>query len=109
MKKEESNTYNLIIMRHSQAFIVFSLINNRDMRESMFSGICGPAIILENLVDTKTGIYILAIPPPAGEFLSKLNNREEFEGGLEKRKEKGGKEEKKKRVIKYTLKYLYED
>ena len=40
-----------------------------------------------------------------GEFLSKVKNREEFEGGLEKRK---GKEEKKKRVIKHMLKYLYE-
>ena len=41
--------------------------------------------------------------------MSKLKNREEFEGGLEKKgKEKGGKEEKKKRVIKHTLKYLYE-
>ena len=53
------------------------------------------------------GIYILAIPPPGGEILSKLKNREEFKGGLEKRKGKGGKE-KKKRVIKHTLKYLYE-
>ena len=41
------------------------------------------------------GIYILAFPPPLGGcFLSKLKNREEFEGGLEKRKRKGGKEEK---------------
>ena len=40
--------------------------------------------------------------------LSKLKNREEFEGELEKRKGKGRKEEKKKRVINYTLKYLYE-
>ena len=57
-----------------------------------------------------TGIYILAIPPLAGggEFLSILKNREEFEGGLEKRKGKGGKRRKKKRVIKHTLKYLYE-
>ena len=39
----------------------------------------------------KTGIYILAI-------LSKLKNREEFEGGLhEKRKGKGGIRRKKKR------------
>ena len=38
-----------------------------------------------------------------GEFLSKLKNREEFEGGLhEKTKGKRG-----KRVIKHTLKYLY--
>ena len=29
-----------------------------------------------------------------GRFFSKLQNREEFEGGLEKRKGKGGKEEK---------------
>ena len=42
-----------------------------------------------------------------GVFLSKFKNREEFEGGLEKER-KGGKEEKKKRVIKQTLKYLYE-
>ena len=54
---------------------------------------------------------MLTIPPPRGEgvkFLSKLKNREEFEGGLEKRKGKGGGEEKRKRVIKYTLRYLYE-
>ena len=43
------------------------------------------------------GIYILAIPPPLGEFLSKLKNREEFEGGLhDKRKGKGGKKKKRK-------------
>ena len=51
-------------------------------------------------------------PPPLGgggeEFLSKLKNREEFKGGLEKRKGKGGKKKTKKRVIKHTLKYLYE-
>ena len=42
-------------------------------------------------------------------FLSQLKNREEFEGGLEKSKGKRGKKKKKrKRVIKYTLKYLYE-
>ena len=40
--------------------------------------------------------------------MSKLKNREEFEGGLEKRKGKGEKRRKKKRVIKHTLKYLYE-
>ena len=45
---------------------------------------------------------------PLGEFLSKLKNRKEFEGGLEKGKRKGGQEEKKKRVIKHTLKYLSE-
>ena len=38
----------------------------------------------------------------------KLKNREEFEGGLEKLKGKGGKKKTKKRVIKHTLKYLYE-
>ena len=56
------------------------------------------------------GIYIFwPFPPPGGgNFLSQLKNREEFEEGLEKGKEKGGKEEKKKRVIKHTLKYLYE-
>ena len=38
------------------------------------------------LIYAETGIYIL----------SKLKNREEFEGGHEKRKGKGGKEEKRK-------------
>ena len=39
--------------------------------------------------------------------MPKFKSREEFEGGLhEKRKGKGG--EKKKKVIKHTLKYLYE-
>ena len=41
------------------------------------------------------------LPPPLGEggnFLSKLKNRDEFEGGLlEERKGKGGKRRKKKR------------
>jgi len=53
---------------------------------------------------SKSGIYIFwpfAPPPWEGEFLSKLKNREGFEGG--KRGEK-----KKKRVIKHTLKFLYE-
>ena len=41
-----------------------------------------------------------------GKFLSQfLKYREEFEGGLEKRK---GKEEKKEKNDKHTLKYLYE-
>ena len=53
-------------------------------------------------------IYILALPELGGKFHSKLKNREEFEGGLGKRKGKGGKEEKMKRVIKRKLKYLYE-
>ena len=46
----------------------------------------------------KPGIYILAISTPLGgrNFLSKLKNREEFDG-LEKRKGKGGKEEKKRK------------
>ena len=46
-----------------------------------------------------TGKYILAISPPPGgeEFLSKLKNREEFEGGLEKRKGKGGKRRKQRK------------
>ena len=44
-------------------------------------------------MERTAGIYILAISPPptgGGEFLSKMKNREEFEGGLhEKRKGKG--------------------
>ena len=48
-------------------------------------------------------------PPGGGGILSKVKNREKFEGGLEKRKGKGWKRrKKKKRVIKHTLKYLYE-
>ena len=42
-----------------------------------------------------------------GEFFVQIENMEEFEGGLEKRKGKGGKR-RKKRMIKHTLKYLYE-
>ena len=38
--------------------------------------------------------------------MSKLKNKEEFEGGLEKRKGKGGK--RRKKVMKHTLKYHYE-
>ena len=41
-------------------------------------------------------IYSGHSPPWGGGFLSKVKNREEFEGGLEKRKGKGGKEEKTK-------------
>ena len=52
----------------------------------------------------KSGIFFW--PFLSENFLSKLKNREEFEGGLEKKRK--GKEEKKKRVIKHTLKYLYE-
>ena len=48
-------------------------------------------------------------PQRGGGILSKSKkNREEFEGGLEKRKGKGGKEEKEERVTKHTLKYQYE-
>ena len=51
------------------------------------------------------GIYILAISHPGGEeFFVQKNLKED----LKKGKEKGGKEEKKKRVIKHTFKYLYE-
>ena len=39
-----------------------------------------------------------------------MKNREEFEGGLDKKERKRGEKKKKekKRVIKHTLKYLYE-
>ena len=36
-------------------------------------------------------------PGGGGKFLSKVKNREEFEGGIEKRKEKGGKRRKKEK------------
>ena len=48
------------------------------------------------------------LPPGRENFLSQLKKREEFEGGLEKRKGNGGKRRRKKRVIKHMLKYLYE-
>ena len=44
----------------------------------------------KSLIVGYAGICILAI------FLSKVKNREEFEGGLEKRKEKGEKKKKRK-------------
>ena len=52
------------------------------------------------------GIYFLAISPPGGEgkFLSLLKKREEFEGGLEKRKGKGGKSRKKEKSDKTHVK-----
>ena len=52
-----------------------------------------------------SGIYILAICPPppwGGNFLSKLKNREEFEGGLEKKARKRGEKKKKKEKIDKT-------
>ena len=57
------------------------------------------------------GIYILALSslPWGEEFLSKLKKTgKNLKEDLKKGKEKGGKEENKKRVIKHTLKYLYE-
>ena len=61
---------------------------------------------IKNEVYSLTGIYILAIPPPlgGGKCLSKLKNREEFEGGLEKGKEKEGKEENKEKSDKTHVK-----
>ena len=46
--------------------------------------------IIQTCLTNTAGIYILAI-------LSKVKNREEFEGGLEKRKGKGGKRRKKEK------------
>ena len=40
--------------------------------------------------------------------MSVLKNIDEFEGGHEKREGMARKEEKMKRVIKHTLKYIYE-
>ena len=45
-------------------------------------------------------MYILAM----GKFLSKVKNREEFEGELEKRKRKGGKRRKKDKRNKIHVK-----
>ena len=54
----------------------------------------------------QAGINILAFStsPGGGDFLSKLKNREEFERGLEKEKEKGGKEENKEKSDKTHVK-----
>ena len=52
-------------------------------------------------------IYSGHLPPPAlggWEFLFRLKNREEFEGGLEKRKGKEGKEENKEKSDKKHVK-----
>ena len=48
--------------------------------------------------------YIFWPFPPKEELLSKLKNREELEGGLEKRKGKGGKEENKEKSDKTHVK-----
>ena len=47
-------------------------------------------------------IYSGHSPPPGGGIIVYIENREEFEGGHEKRKGKGGIDKKN------TLKYLYE-
>ena len=47
----------------------------------------------------KTGIYIIAIFT----FFVQIENREEFEGLLHEKREKGAKRRKRKRVIKHTL------
>ena len=65
-----------------------------------------PQKIREIIVDI--GSFISIHDKPGIYILSKLKNREEFEGGLEERKGKGEEKEKKKRVIKHMLKYLYE-
>ena len=65
-------------------------------------GAAGGKLHIIEVPNIISGMYILAI-------LSKLKNREEFEGGLEKKaRKRGEKKKKKKRVIKHTLKYLYE-
>ena len=47
--------------------------------------------------EIRPGIYILAIPPPLwGGIFAQSENREEFERGLEKEKEKGEKKKKRK-------------
>ena len=63
---------------------------------------CVPIVLCRYIPIAKhrnAGIYILAIS-----LLSQLKNREEFEGGLEKRKGKGGKEEKKEKNEKTHVK-----
>ena len=48
-------------------------------------------------------------PPPGGGWnFVQIENREEFEGGLHKKGRKKGRKEEKRKVIKHTLKYLYE-
>ena len=55
--------------------------------------------VTKDYLGGKQGYIFWPFPPPlGGEILSKMKNREEFEGGLhEKRKGKGGKRRKKKR------------
>ena len=65
---------------------------------------------LEKTLTYMQGYIFWPSPPGGGEFLSKLKNREEFERGLEKKERKRGEKKKTmKKVIKHTLKYLYED
>ena len=66
---------------------------------------CSIQVITKTRAPRSTGIYILAIPPRGGgKFLSKVKNREEFEGGLEKRKGKGEKRRKKEKSDKTHVK-----
>ena len=61
--------------------------------------------LLFNIVWQGYIFWLFRSPPPGGEgILSISKNRDEFEGGLEKREKK----KKRKRVIKHTLIYLYE-
>ena len=66
--------------------------------------------LISNRFPLNAGIYIFWPFPPlppggGGKFVSKLNNREEFEGGLEKRKR--GKKKKKEKRDKTHVKILY--
>ena len=68
------------------------------------SSICN--IVVKDVRQTKRKQIISDIFWPGGGnfFLSQLKNREEFEGGLEKRKEKGEKEGKKEKSDKTHVK-----
>ena len=57
---------------------------------------------------TERDIYSGHPPLPGGGFLSKLKNRKNLKEDLKKGRGKGEKEEKRKRMVKHTLKYLYE-
>ena len=62
--------------------------------------------IIHQEIQLEAGIYILAIYNPHREiFCPNWKTGKNLKEDLKKRWEKGGKEEKKRRVIKLTLKY----
>ena len=69
-------------------------------KDKLFSEGAKEAVIMKKVGVTGRDILYTYIfwpfPPPPPQCLSKVKNRDEFEGGLEKRKGKGGTRRKKK-------------